>query len=135
VAELSARALVVYEAGADENEKTARLIAERLMDAGREVAVKSSSDAAATDLLEAGLYLLGAERPEAPSYDALAAALKGLNLAGRKAAFFGGSGAAVAWLKSACADTEVAADRADLVARRPDSAAGAAWLKGLLAGA
>jgi hypothetical protein len=135
VNELSARALVVFEAGASENERTASLIAERLGDAGREVEVKSSSEAMATDLLAAGLYLLGAEKPDAPSYGALAAALKGLNLAGRKAAFFGGSGAAVAWLKSACADTEVTAARADLVARRPDSAAVSAWLKLVLAGA
>jgi hypothetical protein len=111
------------------------MIAERLGEVGREVEVKSSSDAMATDLLAARLYLLGAEKPSAPSFGVLSAALKGLNLAGRKAAFFGGSGAAVAWLRSICEDTEITAAHADLVGRRPDSAAVSAWLKGVLAGA
>jgi hypothetical protein len=135
VAEQSTKALVVYEDGASENERTARAIAERLVDGGREVAVKSSSEAAATDLLAARLYVLGAEGPNAASYGALALALKGMNLAGRKAAFFGGSGAAVAWLRTICEDTEVSAAHADLVARRPEPTAVSAWLKGVLAGA
>jgi hypothetical protein len=135
VAEHSAKALVVYEAGASENEKTARWIAERLGEAGRDVAVKSSAEAMATDLQAARLYVLGAEGPNAPSYGALALALRGLNLAGRKAAFFGGSGAAVAWLRSICEDTEVTAAHADLVARRPEPTAVSAWLKLVIAGA
>lgn len=111
------------------------MIAERLGEAGREVEVISASDATATDLLAARLYLLGAEKPSSPSYGVLSAALKGLNLAGRKAAFFGGSGAAVAWLRIICEDTEITVAHADLVGRRPDSAAVSAWLKGVLAGA
>lgn len=118
-----------------ENEKTARTIAERLEAAGREVAVKPSSEAIVPDLLAASLYVLGAEGPNAPSYGGLALALKGLNLAGRRAAFFGGSGAAVAWLRAVCEDTEVSAAHADLVGRRPEHTAVAAWLKGVLAGA
>jgi hypothetical protein len=135
VDEHSTRTLVVFEDGADENEKTARSIAERLQDAGRDVVLKSSSEAEATDLLAARVYLLGAEAPNAPSYGGLALALKGLNLAGRRAAFFGGSGAAVAWLRTVCEDTEVSAAHADLVARHPEPTAVSAWLRLVIAGA
>ena len=126
---------MIFEAGAIENEKIARAIAERLGEAGRDVDVKSSSEAAATDLLAARLYVLGAEGPNAPTYGVLSEALKGLNLAGRRAAFFGSSGAAVAWLRAICEDTEVSSAHADLVGRRPEPTAVAAWLKGVLAGA
>ncbi len=133
--EHSKRALVVFEDGKPDNEKTARAIAERLVDAGMEARVVSAADAAATDILAAGLYFFGAESPAAPSYGTIAPALEGLNLAGRKAAYFGGSGAAVAWLRTLCEDTEVSAALADLVGRRPEPAAVSAWLKGVLSGA
>jgi len=135
VTEHSKRALIVFEDGKPENERTARAIAERLVDAGLEARVASAAEAVVPDILAAEIYFFGAESPAAPSYGDLALAFKGLNLAGRRAAYFGGSGAAVAWLKTMCEDTEVTAALADLVGRRPEPAAVSAWLKGVLPGA
>ena len=70
----------------------------------------------------------------APSFAELARVFKGINLAGRKVAFFGSSGAAVAWLRGICADTEVSVAHSDFIGR-PEPAALAAWLRGVLASA
>jgi hypothetical protein len=124
-------ALVLYEDGQPEIERVARSVAERLGVSGREARVRSASSATIPDILAAGLYVFGAETTEAPSYAEVARVLKGVNLAGRKAAFFGGSGSAVARLRSLCADTEVVAAHADLVGRRIEGPAIAAWLRGI----
>jgi hypothetical protein len=82
-------------------------------------------------MLAARLFAFGAETNDAPSYAEIARVLKGINLAGRKAVFFGASGAAVARLRSLCADTDVSAAHPDLVGKRLEGAAIAAWLRGL----
>jgi len=120
--------LVLFEDGAPEVERAARTIADRLEDQGRRVKVSGASIVEVSDLLAAELYILGADVPLAPAYAELARVFKGVNLAGRRAAFFGSSGAAVAWLRGLCADAELAASHADL-AGRLDQAALAAWLK------
>jgi hypothetical protein len=125
------KALVLYEDGCPEMERVARSIAERIEGSGRETMLRSASSATIPELLAAGLYLFGAETAEIPSYAEVARVLKGVNLAGRKAVFFGASGAAVARLRVMCADTEVSAAHADLVGRRIESAAIAAWLRGI----
>jgi flavorubredoxin len=129
--EKAAMALVLYEDGHPEIERVARSIAERIEGGGREARVRAASSATIPDLLAAGLYVVGAETAEAPSFAEVARVLKGVNLAGRKAAFFGASGAVVARLRSLCADTEVAAAHADLVGRRIEGPAIAAWLRGI----
>jgi hypothetical protein len=133
VATHEGKALVLFEDGKPEIERQARVIAERLEEQGREVAVNCASSVGISEILAARLYFLGADSPAAECYSELARALKGMNLAGRRAAFFGSSGAAVAWLRSLCADTEVSAAHSDSVGR-PESPALAAWLKGALAG-
>ena len=125
------KALVLYEDGKPEIEKVARGIAERLGDQGREVDVKSASEVGISELLAARLYLLGADAPASAAYAELARVFKGINLAGRRAAFFGSSGSAVAWLRGLCVDTEVSAAHSDFIGR-PEPAALAAWLKGVL---
>lgn len=126
--------LVVFEDGKPEIERQARGIAERLQEQGREVSVESASRVGITDLLAARLYFLGADTPSPAAYAEIARVFKGMNLAGRKAAFFGSSGAAVAWLRGICADTEASSALSDLVGRSEQSAL-AAWLKAVLAGA
>ena len=120
--------LVLFEDGAPEVERAARTIADRLEDQGRRVKVSGASIVEVSDLLAAELYILGADVPLSPAYAELARVFKGVNLAGRRAAFFGSSGAAVAWLRGLCEDAELAASHADL-AGRFDQAALAAWLK------
>jgi hypothetical protein len=128
------KALVLFEDGKPEIERLARAIAERLEEQGREVSVASASSVGISELLAARLYLLGADSPASPAYAEVARVFKGVNLAGRKAAFFGSSGATVAWLRGICADTEVSAAHSDFVGRSEQSAL-AAWLKAVLASA
>jgi hypothetical protein len=128
------KALVLFEDGKPEIERQARAIAERLEDQCREVAVKPASSVEISEILAARLYLLGADSPASGAYAELARIFKGINLAGRRAAFFGSTGAAVAWLRGLCVDTEVSAAHSDFIGR-PEPPALAAWLKGVLASA
>lgn len=128
------KVLVLYEDGKPEIEKGALAIAERLQEQGREACVKGASEVGISDILAAGMYVLGADAARSSSFAELERVFKGVNLAGRRAAFFGSSGAAVAWLRSLCADTEAATAHSDFVGR-PDAAALSAWLKAVLAGA
>lgn len=124
-------AIVLYEDGCPEIERIAREVAERIGEGGREARLRAASSTTIPDILAADLYVFGAESSEAPSYLQVARVLSGINLAGRRALFFGASGAAVAHLRAICSDTEVSAARADLVTRRIDGPAIAAWLRDL----
>lgn len=126
------KALILFEDGKEEIEREARAIAERLVEQGRNVFVKNAAAVEIPEILSSTLFLLGASSPGAESFAELARVFKGVNLAGRKVAFFGSSGAAVAWLRGICADTEASVAHSDLIGR-PESAALAAWLKGVLA--
>ncbi|MDA8424739.1 MAG: hypothetical protein M0Z80_01260 [Treponema sp.] len=125
------KVLVLYEDGRPDCERLGLAIAERLDAERYEVLACGASVLSVSELLASKVYIFGAETPGAPSYGELARILKGINLAGRRAAFFGATGAAVAWLRAICADSEVLAAHADLVGRRPESAALAAWLRGI----
>ncbi|HUW42535.1 MAG TPA: hypothetical protein VMV90_16135 [Rectinemataceae bacterium] len=125
------KVLVLYEDEKPDSERLGLAIAQRLDAERYEVLACGASALSVSELLASKVYIFGAEAPEAPSYGELARMLKGINLAGRRAAFFGATGAAVAWLRAICADSEVLAAHADLVGRRPESAALAAWLRGI----
>lgn len=131
VATIRIKTLVLFEDSKPDIERAAGEIAERLDAERHEVTLKSASEVTISEILASSLYILGSESPDAAAYRELARVFKGINLAGRRAAFFGASGSAVAWLRSLCADTEVSAAHADLVGRRPDHAALAAWLRGI----
>jgi hypothetical protein len=126
--------LVLFEDGQAEIEREARAIAERLEEQGRGAAVKAASSVEISEILAASLYILGAGAAGAPCFAELARIFKGMNLAGRRVAFFGSSGAAIAWLRGLCADTEATVAHSDFTGR-PEPAALSAWLKGVLAGA
>jgi hypothetical protein len=134
VAKKDGKVLVLFEDGKLEIERLARDIAERIADRGRPVSVMAASSVGISDILAAELYVLGAGSAGAASYGELARVFKGANLAGRGLACFGSSGAAVAWLHGLCADTELSAAHVDFTSR-PEPAALAAWLKGVLASA
>jgi len=125
------KVLVLYEDEKPDCERLGLAIAQRLDSERYEVLACGASVLNVSELLASKVYIFGAEAPEAPSYGELARMLKGINLAGRRAAFFGATGAAVAWLRAICADSEVLAAHVDLVGRRPESAALAAWLRGI----
>ena len=132
MAEHDGKALILFEDGKGDIEREARAIAERLEEQGRSSIIKGASGVEISEILAADLFILGAGSSSAPCYAELARVFKGVNLAGRKVAFFGTSGAAVAWLRSICADTEVSVAHSDFIGR-PEPAALSAWLKGVLA--
>jgi len=134
VAENASKALILFEDGKPEIEREARAIADRLEEQGRGAIVKGASGVEISEILASRLYILGAGSSGAPSFAELSRVFKGINLAGRKVAFFGSSGAAVAWLRGICADTEVSVAHPDFIGR-PEPAALAAWLRGVLASA
>jgi len=123
--------LVLYEDGRPDSERVGRAIAERLDAERYEVVLAGASVMSMSDMLASKLYFFGAETPDPRAYAEIARTLKGINLAGRRAAFFGATGAAVAWLRAMCADSELIAAHADLVGRRPENAALVAWLRGI----
>jgi hypothetical protein len=126
--------LILFEDGKPEMEREARAIAERLEEQDRGAVVKCASEVGISEILAAGLYLLGADSAASPSYSELSRVFKGVNLAGRKVAFFGSSGAAVAWLRGLCVDTDLSVAHSDFLGR-PEPAALTAWLRGVLANA
>jgi hypothetical protein len=126
------KTLILFEDGKPEIEREAKAIADRLEEQGRPAAVKLASGVAISDILCADLYLFGADAVGSPCFAELARILKGINLAGRKVAFFGSSGAAVAWLRGLCADTELTVAHSDFLGR-PEPAVLSAWLKAVLA--
>jgi hypothetical protein len=134
VAKHEGKALILFEDGKPEIERLARAIAERLEDQGRDVAVKCASSVGISEILAARLYLLGADAPASSAFAELERVFKGVNLSGRRAAFFGSTGSAVAWLRGLCVDTDVSAAHMDFIGR-PEPPALAAWLKGVLSGA
>lgn len=125
------KTLILFEDGQPEIEREARAIAERLEEQGRGAILKGAAEVGISEILAAGLFILGAGSAGSPAFAELARVFKGVNLAGRKVAFFGSSGAAVAWLRSLCADTEVTVAHSDFIGR-PEPAALSAWLKGVL---
>jgi hypothetical protein len=134
VAKPNGRILILFEDEKTEIEREARALAERLGEQGRDSTVKAVSGVGISEILASGLFLVGADAPGSSSFAELARIFKGINLAGRKIAFFGSSGAAVAWLRGLCVDTEISVAHSDIIGR-PEPAALSAWLKGVLASA
>jgi hypothetical protein len=73
------------------------------------VLVKAASGFAGTDILPAGVFFLGCEQPDPPSFAGIAELLRHINLAGRSCGVFSpGSGAAAAYLAGLVTDCEAA---------------------------
>ena len=123
--------LIVFEDGKPELERIARSAAERLDPETHEVRLRAASSVTIPEMLAAEIYLLGTDAPNSDAYEEMARFLAGVNLAGRRAAFFGSSGAAVAWLRGICSDSEVAFFGTDFVQPKPDQSSIAAWIRAL----
>jgi hypothetical protein len=125
------KTLIVYEDGVSALEKSARSIADHLDPERHEVKLRPASEVTIPELLAGKLYFFGAATPEGPSFRELSRVLAGVNLAGRRALYFGSSQAAVAWLKKMTADSELSAKGSDLVAAESEPGAVKAWLKSI----
>jgi hypothetical protein len=123
------KTLIIYEDGKPELERSAMLIASSLSAGKHEVRLRKASTVTIPEILAAKLFFLGAENAVGPSYAEVARVFKGMNLAGRKGAYFGSTVSAVASLKEMAQDTDIAAPGPDLVNPKPDAETVTAWLR------
>ena len=117
------KTLVVWQDGRPDLERMALYLGEKLEGLGFDAVIKMASAVTIPEVLAASAYLLGADEAGSTSYGELARLLRGVNLAGRPAAFFGGNGAAIAWLREMVKDAELESASADLVGSKPDQSA------------
>ncbi|HUX37309.1 MAG TPA: hypothetical protein VMV44_05345 [Rectinemataceae bacterium] len=123
------KTLIVWQDGHPELERMAAYLGEKLAGTQRDVIVRMASAVTIPEVLAASSYLFGADAAGSDSYDEIARLMRGINLAGRAAAFFGTNGAAVAWLREMTKDAELITTTADLVGTRPDQNSVAAILR------
>jgi hypothetical protein len=115
--------------GADSTVQTAKQIASALEKC--DVAIRTASDFAGTDLLPAEVFFLGCEQPDPPSFAYLSAFLQHINLAGRSCGVFSaGSEKALNYLSGLVGDCEAASGEPFLAGK---GAAGLEkWIKSIL---
>ena len=123
------KTLIVYEDTAEDLARTARDLGKIAETAGASVRVRSASSVTISEVLAARLYVIGARTPDSPSYADLRRLFRGINLAGRRAAFFLSQGSkGIEDLKASLKDTDVSLSGQDLDIGS-GSAAVAAWFK------
>lgn len=107
-----AKVLVVYEDGHDGLEAVAREIKAAL---GRKAAVKlrAASEVSVPELLASSSYAFGVANPGAHAWTEIKRVLAGINLAGRRAAFFVPTRGSAERLKAAFAPAELSLDDTD----------------------
>ncbi|HRY81483.1 MAG TPA: hypothetical protein P5117_09125 [Spirochaetia bacterium] len=123
------KTLIVYEDAREDLAQAARDM-ERLAEAaGAAVRLRTASTVTVSEVLASRLFVFGAHAPDSPSYAELRRLFRGINLAGRRAAFFGPPGSkGVAALKASLKDSDISLTGQDLdVGSGP--AAVAAWFK------
>lgn len=126
---MKTKTLVVWQDGRPELERMAHDLGEKLEAMGIATVIKVASAVSIPEVLAASSYLFGADEAGNANYGELVRLLKGVNLAGRPAAFFGANGAAVAWLRDMTKDAELVATSVDLIGPKPDHSAIAAVLR------
>jgi hypothetical protein len=97
------RVLIIFD-GTDPIENIAKSIAAALNDC--DIKMCSGETFAGTDLLPAGVFILGCENPEPPSFDYLSMLLKHINLVDRKCGIFSTNEKALKYLSGLVEDCE-----------------------------
>ena len=123
------KTLIVYEDSREDLATAAREMERLAKTAGAAVRLRAASAVTVSEVLASRLYVFGAHTPDSPSYAELHRLFQGINLAGRKAAFFGPPGSkGVTALKASLKDTDISLSGPDLdIGSGP--AAVAAWFK------
>lgn len=126
------KTLIVYEDSEEDLAKTARDMERLAASAGAAVRLRAASSVTVSEILASSLFVFGARAPDSPSYAELRRLFRGINLAGRRAAFFGSPGSkGVESLKRSLEDTDISLSGQDLdVASGP--AAVTAWFTAAL---
>lgn len=125
------KTLIVYEDGKPELERSAMLIASSLSATSHEVRLRVASAVSIPEILAARLFFFGAESPGSPVFAEVSRLFRGMNLAGRKAAYFGATRDAVSSLRTMAADTDISMSGPDLVDPKPDADTVTSWLRSL----
>ncbi len=126
------KTLIVYEDTAEDLAQAARDMAKQAEAAGIPVRMRTASSVTVSEVLASRLFVLGARTPDSPSYAELRRLFRGINLAGRRAAFFRSPGSrGVEGLKASLKDTDVSLSGQDLDIGS-GSAAAAAWFSAAL---
>lgn len=123
------KTLIVYEDTQEDLAQAARDMERLAQSSGAAVRLRAASAVTVSEVLASRLYVFGARAPESPFYAELRRLFQGINLAGRRAAFFGSPGSeGVATLKASLKDTDIAFSGPDLdIGSGPEAVA--AWFK------
>ncbi len=126
------KTLIVYEDAAEDLAQAARDMERLAQSAGAAVRLRAASAVTVSEVLASRLYVFGARTPDAPSYAELRRLFRGINLAGRRAAFFRSPDSdGIQGLKNSLKDTDISLHGQDLDVAS-GSAAVAAWFKAAL---
>lgn len=129
VKEMKPKTLIVYEDNAPDLAAAAKCLLKAAEDFGAPAKMKSASAVTVDEVLAAKLIVFGGNAKNAPAYAELSRIFKGMNLAGRRAAFFLTPGSKAAeGLRDSLKDTDVSCSTPDLYIDS-DSAALASWLR------
>lgn len=126
------KTLIVYEDSEEDLAKAARDMERLAASAGAAVRLRAASSVTVSEVLASRLFVFGAREADSPSYAELRRLFRGINLAGRRAAFFGSPGSkGVESLKRSLKNTDISLSGQDLdVASGP--AAVTAWFTAAL---
>jgi hypothetical protein len=96
-----------------------------------EVKLRLASEVSIQEVLAADCYLFGVGKADSAAWTELRRLFKGINLAGRQAAFFAGDARESTTLREAFKDAGLSVSDPDLLVRKGADAA--AWVRGALA--
>lgn len=121
--------LVVFEDGRDSLKATATRIESSLVEKAN-VTMRSASEVAVAEILAADAYAFGVIDSGAPCWSEMKRLLHGMNLAGRKAAFFADTSGSTDGLKKAFLPAELSVSIKDLLGDKADEAG--TWVQALI---
>lgn len=109
------KVLLVFEDERDALDAVAKQV-KKALGATAIVKARSASEVAVAEILAADAYIFGVDNPDARVWAEVRRLLHGMNLAGRKAAFYSGTKGATKVLKAAFAPSELRVVEPDLEA-------------------
>ncbi|MDX9899445.1 MAG: hypothetical protein RBT62_11015 [Spirochaetia bacterium] len=123
------KVLVVYEDGRDTLEAMAKRMKISLVDKAS-IKARCASEVAVAEILAADAYVFGVSDAGATSWSEMKRLLAGMNLAGRKAAFFTDKAGAAEGLRTAFVPAELTVSLKDLIGDKADHAGD--WVQALI---
>lgn len=128
------KVLVIYESSSSSLKDMAKRIGS-ICEGRAQVKIRPAKDVAIPELLAADAYFFGADTPASPEFAEIDRVLRGMNLAGRRCAFFSeASPKALDYLSLMTKDSELKASPERLLnSHSPDEPTISAWVGAVLA--